>query len=398
VFWFITVLLICATIIAVLYPLWRGKQVEDDAPTADAEVYKRQLDELERDVAAGLVPEDEAVATRTEIGHRLLAADREAKDAKSGGPATLSANKKKIYAGLAIVAIPAVAISLYLRSGMPGYSDMPYETRCANMSSESHANMDMSFMTDCLAKEMANNPTADGLAMLARSYFSLGQYMAASQSYARALEITGARIDYLEGLGMAEVNATQGVITETAYQAFLLAAEINPQSLFTWYHLAEYDYQQGDVINAMRSWTDLLEATPKDSPYYSDINQRIKMAIAETQAAETGEGAVDPHASVAQAAPTQEESDPSLQNLSEDQEAMIQGMVARLAGRLQDDPQDLDGWLKLARSYSILGEKDLAKDALAEATLAFLGDADAIGQIVAASNELGLADGPKFDE
>lgn len=406
-FWFVSVLLICVTIVVVLYPLWKGKGTGEELNTADAEVYKRQLDELERDVAAGLVPEDEAEATRSEIGHRLLAADKVAKVVESRGLRTLSPGQRKIYALLAIIAIPALALGLYQRSGMPGYSDMPYETRCADMSSESHANMDMSFMTDCLAKEMAKTPTADGLAMLARSYVSMGQYMEASKNYAKALELAGPRVDYLEGLGMAEVSATQGFVTLAAYSAFSKAVEIDPiKALFSRYYVAQYAYQNGDPIAALRDWTDILESISPDHQYYAEIDQRIQMVIAETQAAEAGGGAQgpvnphgqgDPHASIAQTAPV-EEDEAALQGLDEDQKAMVQGMVSRLAGRLQDNPQDLDGWLKLARSYSILGEHDMAKDALATATLTFMGDADAINQIVDMSNELGLADGPKLDE
>jgi cytochrome c-type biogenesis protein CcmH len=42
---------------------------------------------------------------------------------------------------------------------------------------------------------------------------------------------------------------------------------------------------------------------------------------------------------------------------------MIQGMVERLAARLKDHPDDVEGWRMLARSYRVLGEPAKAADA-----------------------------------
>lgn len=46
---------------------------------------------------------------------------------------------------------------------------------------------------------------------------------------------------------------------------------------------------------------------------------------------------------------------------------MIRGMVANLATKLEADPSDIDGWLKLVRSYGVLGERAKAMEAAAKA-------------------------------
>jgi cytochrome c-type biogenesis protein CcmH len=51
----------------------------------------------------------------------------------------------------------------------------------------------------------------------------------------------------------------------------------------------------------------------------------------------------------------------------EERDAKIRAMVEGLAQRLQNDPNDLDGWLKLSRSYGVLGENDKAVEALSHA-------------------------------
>jgi cytochrome c-type biogenesis protein CcmH len=47
----------------------------------------------------------------------------------------------------------------------------------------------------------------------------------------------------------------------------------------------------------------------------------------------------------------------------EERQAMIRSMVAGLAKKLQSTPGDVDGWLRLARAYGVLGERDKAADA-----------------------------------
>ena len=42
-------------------------------------------------------------------------------------------------------------------------------------------------------------------------------------------------------------------------------------------------------------------------------------------------------------------------------------MVERLATRLEVEPEDLDGWMRLGNAYTVLGETDLAVSALEQA-------------------------------
>ena len=46
---------------------------------------------------------------------------------------------------------------------------------------------------------------------------------------------------------------------------------------------------------------------------------------------------------------------------------MIRGMVERLAARLQQDGSDVDGWIRLLRSYTVLGENEKARAAVIDA-------------------------------
>ena len=65
-------------------------------------------------------------------------------------------------------------------------------------------------------------------------------------------------------------------------------------------------------------------------------------------------------------------------------------MVEGLAARLASDGSDFEGWLRLVRSYAVLGDGDKARRAAADARTRFSGDADKVGQLDALIRELGL--------
>jgi len=46
---------------------------------------------------------------------------------------------------------------------------------------------------------------------------------------------------------------------------------------------------------------------------------------------------------------------------------MIEGMVGKLATRLEQQPDDVEGWARLGRSYMVLGDAQKARDAYARA-------------------------------
>ena len=58
------------------------------------------------------------------------------------------------------------------------------------------------------------------------------------------------------------------------------------------------------------------------------------------------------------------------------QTTMIRGMVEGLAARLKQDGSDLDGWVRLVRSYKVLGELDKAQAAISDAQNALANDPD----------------------
>lgn len=81
-------------------------------------------------------------------------------------------------------------------------------------------------------------------------------------------------------------------------------------------------------------------------------------------------------------------------NLSgEDRAAMVRTMVASLDAKLAEDPDNLEGWLRLVRSYTVLGERPSAEAALERANIAFPAGSDGGRALAALAGELGLESG-----
>ena len=73
-----------------------------------------------------------------------------------------------------------------------------------------------------------------------------------------------------------------------------------------------------------------------------------------------------------------------------DRNGMIEGMVARLARKMAENGSDVDGWLRLIKAYSVLGERDKALGAVASARSALAGNNDNLRRIGELTRELGL--------
>src|SRR5258708_3873799 len=121
--WFVFALMTAAAIFAVLWPLGRGGRPQNDA--SEAAVYKDQLNEINRDVAAGLIGSSEAEAARIEVTRRLLAAADNQRDP----PIASNTSLRRPAAVIALVGLPVVAVAFSLPLGSPRLGDFPLAQR-----------------------------------------------------------------------------------------------------------------------------------------------------------------------------------------------------------------------------------------------------------------------------
>ena len=136
--------------------------------------------------------------------------------------------------------------------------------------------------------------------------------------------------------------------------------------------------QAGDLAGALQDWIDLAAIAPPDAPWLSAVREQIARAAADLG---TDPSTLAPSAEVADLlpegtagttrpslpGPTREDVAAAADMSAEDRAAMVRAMVERLAARLEEDPDDIDGWRRLARAWSVLGEARKAAEARARA-------------------------------
>ena len=192
--WFVFALMTAAAVFAVLWPLGRGSRPHSDS--SEAAVYKDQLTEIDRDVAAGLIGAPEAEAARVEIGRRLLAAT----DHRRDPPVASNLRLRRAAAIVALVGLPIVAIALYLPLGSPRLPDFPLAQRAR----APDGTQSLDNLVAQVEAHLEKNPTdGRGWTVLAPVLARLGRYDEAVRAYRNSIAYNGDNATRRADLGEA---------------------------------------------------------------------------------------------------------------------------------------------------------------------------------------------------
>jgi cytochrome c-type biogenesis protein CcmH len=368
--WLVFALLTGAAVMAVLAPLaLRGEA--RDASAADVAFFEEQIAEIERERDEGRLDAVEADAARTEAARRLLRAEA----AQKAAPAR-SRQTALIAALAAIVMIPAVAVPLYLRLGNAARPDMPLTARLDAAPEKG----DLAGAVARIEQHLREHPEdGRGFEVVAPYYLRTGRGEAAINAYEQALKLLGATPQRHAALGQARMVVAQGQVTAEAKKEFEAALAIDPSFSMARFYLGIAAEQAGEKDKAIDLFARMEADAPADAPYLPAVKRRL--------AALRGEP--EPAPPIAQA-PGGEQGKAIAALPSGQRDAMIRGMVDRLAARLETQSDDVEGWLRLIRAYSVLSEAENAKKAVADARKALAGKDAEVARIEALAKELNI--------
>ncbi len=367
IFWILVAILSAGVTYWVTRPLLAGNSETVAPAAADIAVYKDQLAEIEADLARGLISDAEAQAARTEVSRRLLRLSGMADGAQADAPAP---SLKPAHMALTL-AVPVAALGLYLVYGNPALPGLPLKERLAAAPERATA-------ADLIAKVEARLREApddgQGWEVIGPVYVAQGRFDEAVTAYANAIRLLGETPRRLEGLAMADIRASQGLVSERARRAFQRALELEPGRTEPRLWLALAKEQDGKIEEAAADYRALLAQAPQDAPWRKAVEQRLA-GLSQAPATDGAAGASQPG---------------NVADLPAEQRQMIDRMVASLAARLKENGNDLEGWLNLMKSLKVLGRESEAAAALSDAKKQFAQDVKAMEQIEGMAKSLGL--------
>jgi len=363
--WFVFALMTAAAVFAVLWPLGRSRPTQRQG--RETAVYKDQLVEIERDVAAGTIGAREAEAARVEISRRLLAAD----DAEREATVASNPALRRAVAVIAFAGVPLLAAAVYLPLGSPRLPDFPLAERVQAPA----VSQPLDNLVAQVEAHLEKNPAdGRGWSVLAPVLAKLGRFDDAVRAYRNAITYSGENSSRRADLGEVLMAAAGGVITSEAKAEFERAIALDPDEIKASYFLGLAAEQDGRAAEAASIWRAMLAKAKPDAPWRPLVLAALARVGGGPTAPVLSDGAIAAAKDMTEA----------------DRGAMIQGMVERLATRLKQNGNDVEGWLRLVRAYMVMGDRDKARSAGADARQAVANDAERLRTLNEGLKNLGL--------
>lgn len=266
--------LVAVSLLFLLFPLLRrpAQSAEVTRTAINAQIYRDQMAELDRDLAAGSLSQADHEEGRRELQRRLLEeAGAEAKSvaaARRAGPSAL----------LVGLFVPLAAGLLYFTLGnLAGLS--PEQARPAKVTAQ-----EIEDMVARLAARLEQRPDdPKGWVMLARSYKAMGRYEESTRAFDRAgalvQEDPNLLTDYAEALALATGGSLRGRPSELIARAL----ELDPAFPDALVLAGTAAYEREDYAAAAVHWERLLGQLPTDSADAQALSESIRKARALAQ-------------------------------------------------------------------------------------------------------------------
>ncbi|MCF6216109.1 MAG: c-type cytochrome biogenesis protein CcmI [Emcibacter sp.] len=363
--WLALSLIFLLTLALMLVPLYRYQSdpAASESPVKNniknIAVYKSQLSELQSDLDNGVLSPAEVAAARLEIERRLLRISSE-KDTIE--PKNNETSLKLLTVIISLVLLGSTAF--YLNIGMPGMPDFALKDQAHSTAQRTKSNSASPDMIAEVAKIQAHlreNPDD------VNAWRALGQYQTdlqnrvkAAEAFQHWFELDDDNIDAALMFSESLIMLSDGRVSPAALLALDRAQKIQPDNPGVRHYLALAEYQAGNVDQALVNWQALMADSPANAPWRRSVQRWISQAQNDLGLPVTNSTAVAP--------PLSEENRKVIAEMSaQEQEALIKSMVARLARKMDENPENTEGWFRLAKAYMMLGQKSDAIKSLEQA-------------------------------
>ncbi len=267
-----------------------------------------------------------------------------------------------------------VSFGLYIAVGQPSLVDqrfaMPPEDE-NRLDSANSNNLEV-IAQGLLQQLQVESKNVRGWAMLARYYINLGKYGKAVLAAERAVSIDSQDSEAQSVYGETLYFAADRIITPIVRSTFLTVLEKEPTEPRARYYLALADAIDGKEPEAHSALQTLIDESPIEAPYLP-----ILLYTADTIAKKIGLKSIlstkarHVMRELLKKSPawwtTKEDLRAATIIFEADQNRVVRYIVGRLEHKLRKNQADLNGWVKSANAYQVLGEVSKEEAALRKA-------------------------------
>jgi cytochrome c-type biogenesis protein CcmH len=269
---------------------------------------------------------------------------------------------------ISALTIPVMGFALYALRGAPEIPSQPFAERAAEQEEVS----EVAQLAETLRTRLLEDPNggpSEGWMLLGQTYMRMNRFGPASEAFARVAVRPEADSSVHSQYAEALIAQDNGVITQTASRAIAQAMTLDPMNPAAVYYRARELAQDGLLRDARASLLRRIQAAQGFEPWMGVLLEAANQFGEEIGIEEpvTLQDFAPMFNAQAQqqppAGPSPEDVQAAQEMSGEDRAAFIQSMVDGLAARLEEEPGDLDGWVRLARAFTVLGNSEGALDA-----------------------------------
>ncbi len=307
--------------------------------------FKKQLLEIETDLAKGFTSPEEAQAAKGELAREMLRLKYEESQKRH---AKLTLSTPVII--ITLISIGLASFGTYFYIGKPELPAQPLALREMPVNS----NIDIEEAVAKVEAQLAKDPD-DGRAwsVLGPVYMQQSRFDEAVKAYRNVLRLLPPSADAKTDLAEALMMASDGVADGEPIELLKSAIELDKNHIRSRFYLASELTRAGSYQEAVKQWQDLLALSNGDEAWIEVAKEGLEFATAGLNGAEVSEPAID-----------------------EDQSKLILDMVASLSTRLAEEGGSVEEWTRLVRSLLVLGENEKAQDAFTSAKKAYPNESD----------------------
>ena len=267
----VSVAVFVAIALAFLLPPLLRKSNQGNLTFTSLPIYREQLQELQADLANGIIGETQFHEAEQELKRRLL------EESQIEPTPTSHGMRQRWIAAVIALALPLGSFALYRLLGQPS----SFATPATTTSAENITPQQFAVMTQRLAVKLREQPNdVLGWNMLAKAYMALGRASDSIKAYDRAVSLAPENAtllaEYAHALASNNNNSFAGRPRELLAQGLRL--EPNNARILALAGSAAYEAK--DFSAAIDHWEQLLAQVPKESEITDEVMASINAARA----------------------------------------------------------------------------------------------------------------------